>query len=88
MICVVVLQNCMCFVEHETGSCRETCLTCGVDGTEEVINVEVAIDIKDEMPEAAMFPPVKIEHEVSLWDVCVRLWQLLLLRHFFPWKKW
>ena len=70
MICVVVLQNCMCFVEGGTGSCSETCVTCGGAGSEEVINVEVAIDIKDEIPEAAMFPPIKTEHEVSLWDVC------------------
>ncbi len=58
MICVVVLQNTMGFVDDETGSCSETCVTCDVDGTEEVsINVEEDIDIKNEMPEAIKFPP-------------------------------
>jgi hypothetical protein len=61
------------FVEGETGSCIETCVTCYVDGNEEVstkvedtvhikeevsIKVEEAIDIKDEFP------------EVRLWGVC------------------
>ena len=84
MICVVVLQNCMRFVEGETGSCSEACVTCDVDGMEEVginfedaidikdevsFKVEEAIDIKDEIPEAVSFPPVKTEHEVRLWGV-------------------
>jgi len=65
--CVVVLQNCMCFVEGATGSCIETCVTCDVCGTEEVsIKVEDAIDIKDEIPEAINLPPIKTEHEVRL----------------------
>ncbi len=67
MTCMIVLQNCMCFVEGETGSCSETCVRCDVDGTEEgSIKVEDAIDIKDEMPEAISFPPIKTEHEVRL----------------------
>ena len=82
MICVlVVLQNGMGFVEGETGSCSKTCVTCDVDGTEDVcieveeaidikeevrIKVEGAIDIKDEIPEAISFPPIKTEHEVRL----------------------
>ena len=85
MICVVVLQNGMGFVEGETGSCTETCVTCDVDGAEEVviefedtidikeefsIKVEEAIDIKDEIPEAISFPSIKTEHEVRLWCVC------------------
>ena len=57
MICVVVLQNFMGFVEGETGSCSEACVTCDVDGTEEFsIKVEEAIDIKT-------------EQEVRLWGV-------------------
>ena len=49
MICVVVLQNCMGFVEGETGSNSEPCVTCDVDGTEEVsINFE-AVYIKEEV---------------------------------------
>ena len=64
---MAVLQNCMCFVEGETGSCSETCVECYVGGTEEgSIKVEDAIDIKDEMPEAISFPPIKTEHEVRL----------------------
>jgi hypothetical protein len=39
-------------------------VTCDVDGTEEIsINVEQPIDIKDEIPEAITFPPIKNEHE-------------------------
>jgi hypothetical protein len=63
----------MGFVEGETGSCNETCVTCDGDGTEEVsikveesigmkvgssIEIEEAKNIKDEFP------------EVSLWGVC------------------
>jgi hypothetical protein len=84
MICVVVLQNCMGFVEGETGSYTETSVACDLDVTEgasikfeEVIikeevsiKVEEAIDIKDEIPEAAAFPPIKTVHEVRLWGVC------------------
>jgi hypothetical protein len=61
----------MGFVEGETDSCSETCLTFDVDGTEEVsIKFEEAIDIKDEIPEDTSFPPIKTEHEVSLCVVC------------------
>ena len=67
MICVVVLQNGVDVVEGETGSYSETGVTCGVDGTEEVsIKVEDATDIRDEIPEAVMFPPIKTELEVRL----------------------
>jgi len=49
MICVVVLQNDMGYMEGETGSCSETCVTFDFIGTEEVcIKVEEAIDIKEE----------------------------------------
>jgi hypothetical protein len=71
-------------VEGETGYCSETCVTCDVDGTEEVsitaedaidIKEEVsikfeAVDIKDEIPEAIIFPPIKTGTEVRLWGVC------------------
>ena len=71
MICVVLLQNCMGFVEDETGCCIEKCETSDVDGTEEVsIKVEEAIDIKDEIPEATTSSPINTEHEVRLWGVC------------------
>ena len=71
MICVVVLQNCMCCVEGDTGSCSETCVTSDVDGTEEVgIKVEEFLEIKYEIPEAKTFPPIKTEHEVRLQGVC------------------
>ena len=56
MICVVLLQNCMGFVEGETCSCNETGVECDVDGTEETgIKVEEALDIKDEIPELYHF---------------------------------
>ena len=85
MICVVVLQSCMGYVEGETGYCNETCVMCDVDGAGEVSNkvedtidikeevsikVEDPIDIKDEIPEAVTFPSIKTEHEVRLWGVC------------------
>ena len=70
MICVVVLQSSFVFVDCGTGSYSETCVTCDVDGTEEVsIKVEEAIDIKNEMPEAIKCPPIKTEIEVRFWGV-------------------
>jgi hypothetical protein len=55
----------MCCVEGDTGSCSETCVTCDVDGAEQVhIKVEETIDIKDEIPDATIFPPIKTEQEV------------------------
>jgi len=72
MICVVVLQNGVCCVEEETGSCSETCIMRDVEGTEYVsINGEESVDIKDEIPEALIFPPIKTEQEVRLWVLCV-----------------
>jgi len=70
----------MGFVEGETGSCIETCLMCDIDGTEEVT------DIKEEIPEALIFPPIKTEEEVRLWVLCVSWWQLVLLGHLLPQK--
>jgi hypothetical protein len=70
VICVVLLQNCVGFVEGETGYCSETCVMCGVDGTGEGIILEEAIDIKDETSQATTFQPIKTEHEVRLWCVC------------------
>ena len=80
MICVVMLQNCMGFVEGETGSCSETCVPGDGDDTEGVISIKVeeavnikeevcikfeeTIDIKDEIPEAITFPSIKTECEV------------------------
>jgi len=62
----------MGFGEGGTGSCIETCVECDVDGTEEVsIKVDEAIDIKNEIPEAIIFPPIKTEHEVRLCGVGV-----------------
>ena len=77
----------MDFVEGETDSCTETCVKFDDDGSEEVsIKVEEAIDIKDEIPEAIIFSPVKTEHEVRLRGVCVRSWQLMLLGHLLAQK--
>jgi len=85
VICVVLLQNCVGFVEGETGSCSEAGVKCDVAGTEEVsikveealdikeevsIKVEEALDVKDEMPEGIPFPPITTEQEVRLWGVC------------------
>jgi len=62
-----MLQNCMGFVEGETGCCNKTDVECDVNGTEEVsTKVEEALDIKDEIPEPIMFPSIKTEQEVRL----------------------
>jgi len=61
----------MVLVEGETGSCSEACVTCDVDGTEEVnIKVEEVIDIKDEFQETTSFPLIETEYEVRLRGVC------------------
>jgi hypothetical protein len=71
MICFVVLQDCVDFVEDGTGSDSETFVMFDGDGTEEVsTKVEETIGIKDEIPEPISFPPIKTEHEVWLCGVC------------------
>jgi hypothetical protein len=66
MICVVLLQDSMSFVEGETGSCTETGVECDDDRNEEVsIKVEEAVDIEDEIPEPISFSPIKAEQQVS-----------------------
>jgi len=71
MIYFVVLQDCVDFVEGETGAFSETCVTFDVDGTEEVsIKFEEEIDIKDEIPERTSYVPIKTEREVRLCGVC------------------
>jgi len=61
----------MDFVKDGTGSDSETFVMFDVDGTGEVsIKVEEAIDIKDEIPEAISFPPIKTEHEVRFCAIC------------------
>ena len=70
MICVVVLQNCMCCVEGETGPCSMTRVTSDVDGSESVsIQDEEVVNI-NESREAITFPSIKTELEVRLWGVC------------------
>jgi hypothetical protein len=71
----------MDFVEDGTGSDGETFVTFDVNATEEVsIKVEEAIDIKNEIPEAILFPPIKTEHEVRLQGVC----ELVAVNAFGP----
>ena len=73
-------------VEGETGNCSGTGVTCDIgDGTEEFsIEGEDAVDVKDEIPEAITFPPVKTEQEVRLWDVCV----VMVAHAFRPFMAW
>jgi len=69
--CVVVLQNCFSFLEDKTGDCNEACVKCDVCRTEEVsTKIEESFDIKDEIPEAIIFSPIKTEEEVRLWGLC------------------
>ena len=66
MICVVVLQNCMGFVEGETGSWTETGVECDVDGSEEVsTKVEETLDIKEEVS-IKVEETLDIKEEVSI----------------------
>jgi hypothetical protein len=59
------------FVESGTGSNIETRVPFDVDETEEVsIKAEEDVNIKDEVPEAISFPPIKTEPEVRLHFVC------------------
>ena len=82
---MVVLQDCVGFVEGETVSCNKTDIECDVVGIEEFnieaadaldikeevsIKVEDTVDIKDETPEAILFQPIKTEQEVRLCGVC------------------
>jgi hypothetical protein len=61
----------MDFVKDGTGCDSETFVTFDVEGTEEIsIKIEEAIDIKDEIPEAISFPPIKTEHEVRIFAIC------------------
>jgi len=67
MICVVVLQNCVGFVEGETGYCSETegvgiKVEDTIDIKEEVsIKVEDTIDIKEEVN-------IKVEDAIDIKD--------------------
>jgi hypothetical protein len=62
---MVVLQNGMDIVEGEAGSYSETVVRCGDDVAEEV-SFKV---VKDEIPEAITFQPIKTEQEVRLCGV-------------------
>ena len=68
MCFVVVLQNCVGFVEGETGSYNQTGVECDpLEIKEEVsIKVEETIDIKDIIPETVVFPTIKTRQEVRL----------------------
>ena len=65
--CMFVLQTCMDVVKEGTGNCNGTGVICDGDGTDEL---EEAIDIEDEIPEAISFPPIKTEQEVRVWVMC------------------
>ena len=66
MIFVVLLQNCVGFVEGETGSCSEAGVKCDVAGTEEVsIKVEEAVYIKEEVS-IKVEDALDIKEEVSI----------------------
>jgi hypothetical protein len=59
------------FVDIGTVSLFDTFVPCDVDGTEEVnINIEDAIDINNEMPEAISLPPINTENEVMIRGGC------------------
>ena len=63
---MVVLQNCVGFVEGETGSCNETDVKCDFGGIEEFsIKAEDALDIKEEVSIKAE-DALDIKEEVSI----------------------
>ncbi len=65
---MVVLQNCMGFVEGETGSCSEMCVECDVVGTEEVsIKVEEAEEVSIKVEEAEEVS-IKVEETIDIKD--------------------
>jgi hypothetical protein len=61
----------MGFVESETDSCSETCVTFDVDGTKGGNIKFEAVYIKDEIPDDTSFSTIRTEHEVRLCGVCV-----------------
>jgi len=62
MICVVVLQSCMGYVEGETGYCNETCVMCDVDGAGEFsIEGEEDIDVMEEVN-------IKVEEAIDIME--------------------
>jgi hypothetical protein len=72
-------------VESETGTCSETC---DVHGSKEgSIKVDDATHLKEDIPEAVIYPPINTGHEVRLRGVCVRFWQLTFLGHYCPKKE-
>ena len=77
---MLLLQNCKGLIKDEPDSGSEACVTTLVDGAEEGnMTVEESLDIKKEHPEAITFPSIKTEPEVSVWGLCVRHQQLMLL---------
>jgi hypothetical protein len=60
---------------------------CDVGGTGEFSIYEETIDIKDEKPEAILFPPIRTEHEVRLWGVCEVVVTLAFLAIYCPQPK-
>jgi len=63
---VVVLQDCVGFVEGETGSCNETAVECDVGGIEEFsIEAEEALNIKEEVS-IKVEDAIDIKEEVSI----------------------
>ena len=97
MICVVVLQNGV-DIQGETDSCSEAHRDDGsaevtikdenaINITEELtIKVEDAIDKKNEIPEAIIFPRIETEQEVRLSGVC-KVVAAYVLRAFVASKK-
>jgi hypothetical protein len=79
MICLVVLQNCMDFVEGETVSCNETRVKCDVDGTEEVsIKAEEALVITEEVG-------IKVEEALDVMeDVSIKVEEAIDINKEIP----
>jgi hypothetical protein len=79
IIGLVVLQNCLGFVEGETVSCNETRVKYEVDGTGEIsIKVEEALDIMEEVS-------IKVEEALDIMEeVSIKVEEAINIKDEIP----
>ena len=66
MISVVVLQNGMDLRQGEPGSCKESCVTCTLDGNKVIaVEAESLSDISEVADQEMTIPAIKMEPNVS-----------------------
>jgi hypothetical protein len=81
MNCVVLLEDCMGFVEGETGYCSDTCVTGGVGGTGEgIIQVECEVRLRgvhEMFPTHAVRPFIALRRKFKITLSCFLLYFVL-----------